>query len=123
MIPGPRVFAIVAGIFCLGSPCFGWAVLFVMGLGDGWLGWCVFPPMLCRDGWGDCISSFPSVLFVSVGFCLDSFCDIAGFGGEIFMLPEDLDCEVCLVSSGLRAVRTIGVVMTGDFGVMLMRLE
>ena len=79
--------------------------------------------MLCRDGWGDCISSFPSVLFVSVDFCLDSFCDVAGFGGGVFMLPGDSDCEARLVSSGLRAVRTIGVVMAGDFGVRLMRLE
>ena len=126
MIPGPRDFVIVVGIFCLGSPCFGREVLFVTELVDGWLGGCNFPPMhgdFDGAGWGDRISSFPSVLFVSLGFCLTSSCGVTGFGGEVFVLPEDSDCEACLVSGGLRTVRTIGVVVTGDFGVILMRLD
>ena len=79
-------------------------------------------------GWGEIISfvrvSFSSsLLLVALGFCLTSSCGVTDFCGEVVALPEDSVCVTCLVSSGLNAVRTIGVVVTGDFDVILMWLE
>ena len=79
-------------------------------------------------GWGettlfDRVSFSSSILFVTLGFCLTSSCGVTDFCGEVVALPEDSVCMACLVSSGLNVVRTIGVVVTGDFDVMLMWLE